>query len=85
MEMFRTRATVTKGGRLSLKGLPFRPGQTVEVIVRAGEKQISAERAALAQELGELFKEIQALPQARVMTEDEIAAELAAFRAEQRG
>lgn len=37
-ETFRTKTHVTKGGNLSLKGLPFRAGEAVEVIVRRGKK-----------------------------------------------
>jgi len=82
METFRTRATVSKDGNLSIKGLPFRPDAKVEVIVRAETKKVSAsERKALADELQALFKEIQSLPQAKSITEEEIAAEIAAYRA----
>jgi hypothetical protein len=35
----------------------------------------------LANELKALFKEIQALPQAQTITEEDIAAEIAAYRA----
>lgn len=33
-----TKTTITKKGNISLKGLPFKPGQTVEVVVRKGKK-----------------------------------------------
>jgi hypothetical protein len=82
METFRIRTTVSKDGKLSIKGLPFRPGAKVEVIVREEVKKGSAsKRKALAGELQSLFKEIQSLPQARSITEEEIAAEIAAYRA----
>jgi hypothetical protein len=82
METFRTRATISKDGNLSIKGLPFRPGAKVEVIVRAETEKVSAgQRKALADELQALFKEIQSLPQAKSITEEEIAAEIAAYRA----
>lgn len=32
-----TKTTVTKKGNISIKGLPFKPGQTVEVVVRTQE------------------------------------------------
>ena len=35
---FRTKTLVTKGGKLSIKGLPFRAGESVEVTVRRGKK-----------------------------------------------
>ena len=37
-QTFRTKTLVTKGGKLSIKGLPFRTGESVEVIVRRGKK-----------------------------------------------
>lgn len=80
METFRTRTTVSKDGKVSLKGLPFRPGAKVEVIVR--EEISAAKRKALANDLKALFKEIQSLPQARTITEEEILAEIEAYRAE---
>ena len=84
MGTFRTRTTVSKDGKVSLKGLPFRPGAKVEVIVREEPRKISAAKPkALANELKALFKEIQSLPQARAITEEEIAAEIAAYRASQ--
>jgi hypothetical protein len=82
METFRIRTTVSKDGKLSIKGLPFRPGAKVEVIVRAEPKKVSAgQRKALANEMQALFKEIQSLPQAKTITEEEILAEIAAYRA----
>jgi len=82
METFRVRTTISKDGKLSIKDLPFRPGAKVEVIVREETKKVSAaKRKALAEEMKALFKEIQSLPQARTITEEEIAAEIAAYRA----
>ena len=82
MGTFRIRTTISKDGKLSIRGLPFRPGAKVEVIVREEAKKVSAsKRKALAGELKALFKEIQSLPQARSITEEEIAAEIAAYRA----
>jgi len=82
METFRIRTTVSKDGKLSIKGLPFRPGAKVEVIVREETKKVSdSKRKALASKMQALFKEIQSLPQARTITEEEIAAEIAAYRA----
>ena len=36
-ETYRTKTLVTKGGKLSIKGLPFQAGETVEVTVRGGK------------------------------------------------
>ncbi|MDO8752511.1 MAG: hypothetical protein Q7J80_01345 [Anaerolineales bacterium] len=76
-QTYRTKTLVSKGGKLSIKGLPFQAGETVEVIVRGGAQ----DRQVLVNELKALFKEIQSLPQAQTITEEEIAAEIAAYRA----
>jgi hypothetical protein len=82
METFRIRTTISKDGKLSIKGLSFRPGAKVEVVVREESKETAVgQRKALAGELQSLFKQIQSLPQARTITEEEIAAEIAAYRA----
>ena len=39
METYRLRTTVAEDGKLSIKGLPFRAGEQVEVIVRGGKKK----------------------------------------------
>ena len=50
--------------------------------MRGESKKVSAsKRKALASEMQALFKEIQSLPQARTITEEEITAEIAAYRA----
>jgi len=85
METFRISTTVSKDGRLSIKGLPFRPGVRVEVTVSAEAQESAAKRRALMAELKSLFKEIRSLPQAKVITENEIAAEIAAYRASKAG
>ena len=37
-QTFRTKTLITKGGKISIKGLPFRAGESVEVTVRRGKK-----------------------------------------------
>ncbi|MBK9602161.1 MAG: hypothetical protein IPO36_10010 [Anaerolineales bacterium] len=37
-QTFRTKTLITKGGKLSINGLPFRTGETVEVFIRRGKK-----------------------------------------------
>lgn len=37
-QTFRTKTLVSKGGKLSIKGLPFRAGESVEVTVRRKKK-----------------------------------------------
>ena len=44
---FRVKTLVTKGGKVSVKGLPFRAGETVEVTVRRGKKPARAAKFSL--------------------------------------
>lgn len=37
---FRTKTLITKGGKLSIKGLPFRDGESVEVTIRRKKKSV---------------------------------------------
>jgi hypothetical protein len=37
---FRTKTLITKGGKLSIKGLPFHDGESVEVTVRRRKKSV---------------------------------------------
>lgn len=80
METYRITTTVSQDGKLSIKGLPFRAGEKVEVIIRGEKKKSARSRKAVAKDLKALFKEMQALPQAKTITEEEIASEIAAYR-----
>jgi len=80
VETYRLRTTVAEDGKLSINGLPFRAGEQVEVIVRGGKKKAARSRKAIAKDLKSLFKEIQSLPQAKTITEEEIASEITAYR-----
>jgi hypothetical protein len=62
---------------LVLTDLPFRAGQVVEVVVIA---QNGGEPEEQATNLQTLLKETQAHPLARAMSEDDIAAEIEAYR-----
>ena len=70
-------AVVSSSKGVVLSDLPFQPGQRVEVVVIAEEEKTTAR----LKELRELFQTTQALPQARAISEEEIAAEIAAYRA----
>jgi hypothetical protein len=39
---YRVQATITKGGKLSIKGLPFIPGESVVVTVRRKQKKTAS-------------------------------------------
>jgi len=68
---------ITDPKRLTLKGLPFKPGQRVKVVMIAEEDQ----NVHLAN-VKALLKETQRLPEARSISEVEIADEIAAYRTE---
>ena len=69
--------TVEDPERVVLSGLPFRRGQRVEVVMIAEEE---LNRPA-AEELRQLLRETQQLPSAKAVSEDQIAEEIAAYRA----
>ncbi len=77
MIAYRQYATVQKSKQIILSDLPFQPGQRVEVVVIADDEP----PANRLRELRELFQTTQGLPQAQAITEDDIAAEIAAYRA----
>ncbi len=77
MIAYKRYVTIQDPDQIVLTGLPFRPGQRVEVVVIADED----ETAARVQELKQLFSETQGLPQARALTDEEIAAEIESYRA----
>ena len=73
--------TIEDPKRVVLSNLPFRAGQRVEVVLIAEE--VEAARATRLAEFKSLFQTTQALPQAQAISEDDIAAEIAAYRAGQ--
>ena len=79
MKAYRTYFTVTDTKQVVLSDVPFQPGQVVEVLVLAQDD----DRRLAAQRLDTLLKTTQALPQAQALTDDEIAAEIAAHRSGQ--
>jgi hypothetical protein len=76
MLAYKSYATIKDPARLELTGLPFRPGQRVEVLVIAEDE----ERSMRGEKLSELFKMTQALPQAQAISEEMIAEEIAEYR-----
>jgi hypothetical protein len=79
MLAYRQFTTVQESKQIVLSNVPFQPGQRVEVVLIAEEEQ----PAARVHELRALFQATQALPQVQAITEDDIAAEIAAYRAGQ--
>jgi antitoxin ParD1/3/4 len=76
MNAYKRYLTIEDPNHIVLSGLPFKPGQRVEVIILAEDK----EKEALASKLQQLFKETQASHQDNPLTDDEIAAEIEAYR-----
>jgi hypothetical protein len=77
MIAYRQYVTVQKSKQIVLSDVPFQPGQQVEVVVLAEEGR----SINLVRELRETLQVTQALPQAQAIGEDEIATEIAAYRA----
>lgn len=69
--------TVKEAGSIVLKDLPLQQGQRVEVVVFADEE----EQKERLRNLRALLKVTQGLPQAKAISDDEIAEEVAAYRA----
>ncbi|MBF2016549.1 MAG: hypothetical protein IGS23_15370 [Rivularia sp. T60_A2020_040] len=76
MNAYKRYLTIEDPNHIVLSGLPFQPGQRVEVIILAEDK----ETESLASKLQQLFKETQALHQDNPLTDDEIVAEIEAYR-----
>jgi hypothetical protein len=76
MLAFRAIATVQPERRLVLAGLPFTPGEKVEVVVIGTEPSPAKRR----QDWKALFRQIQALPQVKSLTDADVQAEVQAVR-----
>ncbi|MDL1910657.1 hypothetical protein FBQ81_08170 [Chloroflexi bacterium CFX6] len=80
---YRKKVTVRPDGRIEITDPTLKPGTEAEVIVLVESQPESEEiRLARVREWEALFKETQSLPLAQTITEEEIAAEIAAYRAE---
>lgn len=78
---YRTQTIVPSDGRIEIQEPAFKPGTRAEVIVLV-EQPAQSEVMQRIAEWRALFEQVQALPQAQTLTEEEIAAEIAAYRAE---
>ena len=80
---YRKKVTVRADGSIEILDSLLKPGTEAEVIVlvesEAGNTQ---SKLARLKQWKKLFKETQALPRAENITEEEINAEIAAYRAE---
>jgi|SaaInl8_200m_RNA_FD_contig_41_195792_length_714_multi_2_in_0_out_0_3 antitoxin ParD1/3/4 len=76
MKAYRKYLTVSDPGHISIYNVPFRSGQKIEVLLLPAED----EKDMYLKELKDLFKETQQLAQAKAISEDEIYAEVEAYR-----
>lgn len=77
----RQKVKVQPGGVIEIRSSELTPGAMAEVIVLMETAEMESARTARVRELAGLFKSTQALPRAQIISEDEIAAEIAAYRA----
>ncbi len=77
MTTYKKTAIVKDPGQLVLSGLPFKPGQRVEVVISDAPSESTSDALL---ELQALFAETQSLPSSQTITEEEITAEIDAYR-----
>lgn len=77
MTAYKKYVTIKDPKSLVLTDLPFKQGQVVEVVVIAQNNCESVDRV---RDLQALLKDTQALSRAQAISEDEIAAEIEAYR-----
>jgi len=79
---YRKKVTVRPDGSIEILDSLLKPGTEAEVIVLVENDPENAQAIqARVNEWKGLFKETQGLPQAKNITEEEIAAEIATYRA----
>ncbi|HIJ88893.1 MAG TPA: hypothetical protein HPP97_14640 [Desulfuromonadales bacterium] len=78
MLAYKQYVTISDPSKMELTNLPFRKGQRVEIVMIADDD----DRAVRVDELRELFKKTQVLPQIQAISEDMIAEEIEKYRVE---
>ncbi len=76
MDSYRTIDKVVEPGQVVV-AVPYAPGEIVEVVVRP----TSEDRQERLRRFYELMKETQSLPQVQNLTDEDIEAEIEAYRA----
>jgi hypothetical protein len=76
MQAYRFYTTTAESGQIVLTGLPFPAGVQVEVLVIAD----TPSRAELVKDWTESCRRIQGLPHLQDLTDEDIAAEINAYR-----
>jgi len=77
MSVYRKQIIIQDPARLVLSDLPFSPGERVEIQIESE----SLPKTEAAHEWKALFEQIDKSPDVRRISEEEIAAEIAAYRA----
>lgn len=80
MQTYRTSVTITDPKQVVVKDVPFSVGDQVEVIIRPLDDAITKKRAALLTRLNDLFQRTQEQAAAAGITDEDIAAEIDAYR-----
>jgi hypothetical protein len=78
MNAYKTYITIEDPKQVVLSDLPFQVGQRVEIIVLAEDNP----QVAISNKLRNLFDKTQAIPGVEEVTEEDIAAEIEAYRGE---
>ena len=77
----RRKVTILPNGKIEIQDKDLRPGASAEVIILVDEEPtIEFDQEQLLEDLQKLFKTTQALPNLEQISEDEIAAEIEAYR-----
>jgi len=77
----RRKVTILPNGKIEIQDNDLRPGASAEVIILVDEEPtIEFDQEQLLEDLQKLFKTTQALPNLEQISEDEIAAEIEAYR-----
>jgi predicted DNA-binding antitoxin AbrB/MazE fold protein len=76
MMTYKKNIIIEDPNHLVLSDLPFKPGEKVKIIILAE----TLETTSKAEKLDTLFQKTQALPSSQTITEEEIAAEIDAYR-----
>ena len=76
MNAYKTYAQIDASGRMVLENLPFRQGTVVEVLVVDQDRRSGVG----AEGWRDLMRHVQGLPQSRLITDEEIAAEVDSVR-----
>jgi hypothetical protein len=80
MEAYRLFTTITDPQQITLTDLPFAVGQTVEILILSQGAIAGKAKTVDGKQVESLFKLTQALPQVQVITDEDIDAEVAAYR-----